>query len=102
MKFSLDPLLQMVDLYIVDMDMVDMDMVDMNMVNMNMVDMVDMGMMDMDMVDMDTFWTIFVYFDLIFQLGASDHHIVNFFRGPFLCCLNPLPLQWCCGAVLTR
>ena len=32
-------------------------------------------MKDMDMVDMDTFWTILVYFDLIFQL--CDHHMVN-------------------------
>ena len=43
--------------------MVDMDMVDMDMVDMDMVDMV-----DMDMVDMD----------IIFHLGSSDHHMVNF------------------------
>ena len=54
-------------------DMVDMDMVDMDM------DMVDLYMVDMDMVDMDTFWSILVYFDLIFQLGSSDHHMVIFF-----------------------
>ena len=48
-------------------------MVDKNMVDMDM-GMVDMNMVDIDEVDMDTFWTILVYFDLIFQLGSSDHH----------------------------
>ena len=67
----------MVDMDMVNMDMLDLDIVDMDMVDMDMVDMdmVDMGMEDMDMLDMDTFWTILVYFDLIFQL--CDHH--NFF-----------------------
>ena len=37
--------------------------------DMDMVDMVDM--VDMDMVDM-------VDMDIIFHLGSSDHHMVNF------------------------
>ena len=50
-----------------DMDIADMDMVDIDMVDMDMVDM------DIDIVDLY----------IIFHLGSSDHHMVNFYLTPF-------------------
>ena len=47
-----------------DMDIADMDMVDIDMVDMDMVDM------DIDIVDLY----------IIFHLGSSDHHMVNFLQ----------------------